>query len=285
MVKLGLIGSGLFIAGFLFFKQTQEFSIPRITSHLENRLESLDPGPLPKILNQDFHYLGSGGQCFAFASADGQYVIKFFRQHTLKHLLWLRKLPWPKTFLQNHFKKITRCENKLYRDFRSYQLAFEELKNETGLIYLHLNKTKGLQTKIHLLDQLHVRHTVDADDVEFIIQKKAEPFIPYLELLLKENDRQTVRRAFQSVILLVKTRFSKGIIDEDPRLYNNIGFLNSEAVFIDAGRFKHGPSKVSQNWIRTELPRFFHRLKNWLEIEQPDLIPLLDALIQEAVSD
>jgi len=29
------------------------------------------------ILNQPFHYLGSGGQSFVFTSADGKYVLKF----------------------------------------------------------------------------------------------------------------------------------------------------------------------------------------------------------------
>ena len=40
---------------------------------------------IQSALNQNYHYLAKGAQCYVFSSSDGKYVIKFFRQ-SLYHL-------------------------------------------------------------------------------------------------------------------------------------------------------------------------------------------------------
>ncbi|HSX13682.1 MAG TPA: hypothetical protein VLE96_04590 [Chlamydiales bacterium] len=266
-------------------QQTDGFTIARITSHLSNRSELPIPPNVEDILDQSFHYLGCGGQCFVFLSKDAQYVIKFFKQHTLGHLLWLRQLPLPDSFKKKHFKKITRCEKKLFRDFNSYQIAFDELKEESGLIFLHLTKTDNLKKSITIFDKLGISHVLHLDDYEFIIQRKAEPFQRYMKKLIANYKIPEAETALKTVLDLVCLRYQRGIMDEDPRLYNNIGFLDGRPIFMDAGRFKKDLRKSDPNIYLSEIPRFASHLKKWIDIEYPLLSPTYDHIINKIQND
>jgi hypothetical protein len=288
LILLAAVGS-IYGAKRFYEKRTDGFSIARIRSHLPYNPIWEQPIPsslaLDSILNQKFHYLGSGGQCFVFSSEDQQFVIKFFKQHTIGHLLWIRKLPLSSSFKQNHFKKISRCEGKLFRDFNSYKIAFEDLKEESGLLFLHLTKTDWLKKKITLVDKLGIAHVAHLDDYEFILQKKAEPFKSHLKKLIANDNILEAAAVLKNVLTLVRLRYQKGILDEDPRLYNNIGFLDGKALFIDAGRFKKDPKKADPQFYLAEMPLFTSRLKNWLELKYPVLVPYFDNLLKEIQND
>lgn len=266
-------------------RQTDGFTIARITSHLSNRSELPISPNVEDILDQSFHYLGCGGQCFAFSSKDDRYVIKFFKQHTLGHLLWLRQLPFPDSFKKNHFKKITRCEKKLFRDFNSYQIAFDELKEECGLVFLHLTKTDNLKKSITIFDKLGISHVLNLDDYEFIIQKKAEPFEPYMKKWIASDQIQEAETALKTVLDLVRLRYQRGIMDEDPRLYNNIGFLDGRPIFMDAGRFKKDPKKSDPKIYLSEMPEFASHLKKWIDMKYPALLPCYNDHIDQIQHD
>ena len=73
----------------------------------------------------------------------------------------------PASFL----KKVDRRFALLKHDFDSYKIAYENLKDETGLIYLHLNKTDFLKQKMIIIDKIGIYHEIDLDSMEFLIQK------------------------------------------------------------------------------------------------------------------
>ena len=83
-------------------QQTDRFSIARIHSDLPFNpawetafLSAEKKAELRKLLDQKFHYLGCGGQCFAFASEDGSYVVKFFKHKVRKPFLLLLNMSLP----------------------------------------------------------------------------------------------------------------------------------------------------------------------------------------------
>jgi len=90
------------IAGFCH-KKTDGFSVARIHSTLPWN-PAWETAPLPgeeqheleQALSQKFHYLGCGGQCFAFSSEDERYVIKFFKHRIRNPYSLLLHLPLPK---------------------------------------------------------------------------------------------------------------------------------------------------------------------------------------------
>ena len=118
-------------------KQTKGFALSKIAPSFSSELvQEIDKDVL-SVLDQPFHYLGKGVQCYAFVSADDKYVLKFFRMRRLLPSPWLVKMPLLESYKQ---EKIKRKSEELFRDFTSYKIAYEQLQEETGLVYVHLNQ-------------------------------------------------------------------------------------------------------------------------------------------------
>jgi hypothetical protein len=153
IISLGLSLSILVGTIYLLNRNPPTFSLDKICSTFEpsrkwsiGELPEADSNQVCRILCQDFNYLGSGEECIAFLSSDGKYVLKFFRTRNLTPKTWLKFIPLP-GLEQYKFKKIDKRMIRHRELFTSYKLAYEDLKEETGLIYIHLNKTKNLHAK------------------------------------------------------------------------------------------------------------------------------------------
>ena len=131
-----------------------------------------------QILDQPFDYLARGAQAYVFASRDGKTVIKFFRVYHLMPPLWMTCLNFPLPLQPYKIAKMIRKREGLKRDFQSYKIAFEELKEETGVLYVHLNKSDDLKKKLIIHDKIGIAHEVDLDRMEFIVQKKSLLVLP-----------------------------------------------------------------------------------------------------------
>ena len=109
-------------------KQTHGFQLHKIRSSLSFTPE-WDVQPLPNsemqtvktALTQPYYYLDSGGQCYAFVSADGKYVLKFFKHH---HMRQKSLLP---------LFQATR-EKRLQGIFTSCILAYNRFREGTRLL-------------------------------------------------------------------------------------------------------------------------------------------------------
>jgi hypothetical protein len=269
-------------------KKTDGFSIARITSYLqddpkwETHISSpQEQGQWKSILNQRFHYLGSGGQCFAFLSEDGQYVLKLLRHHFYVPPAKLSKLPLPERIKNALMKRSNYCTQKLYRDFTSYKIAFEELPEECALCFVHLNKTHVYDKKVTIIDKLGIEHHIDINTKEFILQQKAELFYPYIKNLLQKHDLDGVKNAISKVLNLLTSRCQKGIFDEDPRVHKNLGFIGERPIFIDIGRFRKDEKRVLPDVYINDIVASTTKFRDWIAIEYPTLIPIFDELIEK----
>jgi hypothetical protein len=258
----------------LFLKRNHGFCLRTIISTLTYRPEwepstPLQHKTLDPIWDQPFCYLAKGHQSFAFLSADGRYVLKFYRFPS-----HLRPLPWLNHPCAGKARKRVEAYNlnKLDATFASYKLAYDELREETGLLYLHLNKTETLQRCVTLVDRCGAAYRVSLDDMHFLLQKKAEPFFPLLQRTLEAGDEETFKNLISSLFSLISSRLDKGISDGDAILEKNYGWLNQRAVHIDVGRFSKSASKQ-------ELRTTTESLRAWMEEHCPHLLPIYsDAL-------
>ena len=192
-----------------------------------------------KVAAQPFHYLASGGQTDVFVSEDGLFVLKFFKNQPKK---WI---PFP-GYRRHKLKK-------LQRDINGYRLAATVIPEESGLIFCHLTKTPFGKTTLYT--QNGTAHSIDLGDVEFILQKKAEPFDQYFA-------KHPSKEALASMKKLLETLAEKHLDDHDPRLHKNIGILEGKAILIDPGKLtssSHTTVKFSPkfcNWIKNNYPEF-----------------------------
>lgn len=228
-------------------KQTGSFTIARISSdlayHSEWDVETQNEKEVQQILSQPFHFLGKGAQSFVFASEDGSTVIKFFRHH--------------------HLQK----NSKLAKDFGSYKLAFEKLRDETGLLYLHLNKTSHLNQTLDLVDKIGIHHPINLDRYEFLVQKRAKLAYPALQEWIDSGKTEDAKQALTALVQLLATRSNKGIHDKDPDLNTNFGFIGTTPIQFDIGRFKLRETAADQN----ELIRITDNLHQFLMQRAPQL--------------
>lgn len=206
---------------------------------------------LEKVTKMPYTYLGSGNHTYAFVSEDGQYVIKFFKQ---KHMRT------KELFLSQ--KKIQRRIKEREDSFTSYKIAYEKLKEETGLVYLHLNKTSDLHLALTLIDQHGKSFQLNLDDMEFLIQKKATLAFDHLRFLIKEEKYDEANTAISSLLKVVAKRNQKGIYDRDLQFFKNFGFLDGEAIEIDIGEFRIDKSPAP---LEEELEMLQHQIQDFLQ--------------------
>lgn len=225
-------------------KQTGGFSPHKIQSHLSHNPYWDTPSQDLPILKQSFHYLGKGGQCYAFVSEDGTTVLKLFKMHNLRQYPLAYRLLLPFTVDSWRLKTLAHQQEKLRRTFTSCQIAYSKLQHETALLHLQLNPDATLPT-ITLIDKLGISHQLSLKNVPFALQKKGEKASVHLKALLREGKQSQAEELLDKVKNCISLRKAKGIGDYDPSFRKNIGLIDGEPFFIDIGNFTQDSKAIA----------------------------------------
>jgi hypothetical protein len=233
------------------------------------------PFPAP-LLDQPFFYLGKGAQSFVFESADQEWVIKFYKFPAhLRRFDWI-KHPFGDLFSKKNQEINAHNERRFLRSFNSYLLAHQELAEETGVTYIHLNPTPHLQKNLLVFDRAGTPHHIPLARIGFIVQKKGEPFFPRLSTLLQNGRQEEAKQMINSLFQLILARCKKGISDLDNMDHNNYGWYQTHALHLDVGRFVR-QDKID---VEQELRRVTGPLATFLEENSPELLLYYNDLIQ-----
>lgn len=273
-------------------KQTGGFSIYGISpSHPYDKTWEISPlNPRAKdevfrALDQTFTYCNKGGQCFVFFSEDGRYVLKFLKQKLYKMPLWVRYFPIPYIIDHYRIKKKWKKLDKLNRDFTSYKMAYEELQKETGIIYIHLNKTEELKKSLKIVDKLGIEHRLDLDKFDFILQRRADLLYEKINALMTEGKIDDAKKSLSAVLKFIVALCKKGIHDRDPSLSTNCGFIQQEPIKIDAGLFVRDDTVRTPEIYKQELIKVSNPLKKWIQDAYPSLSPYFDQEITHLLDE
>jgi hypothetical protein len=262
-----------------YFRQHRGFRVSKLISTLPP-MDCPPPEGVDALLEQSFRYLGAGGTSFVFLGEDGKTVLKLFKHHQLffKHSLWHVAFPG--------VADVWRIRKILYREkehrhkrhfsfFPSCSLAFDELKEETGLIYLCQRPNRYFNRKITLYDTWGISHRFDLGKTAFALQKKATLLFPYLKERIGQGRTEEARQAIDAFIALIIHRCKKGIGDRDPNLGINFGFIDKNAVEFDLGSYYSNPSLNTPFKAAREVFFTTFALQKWLEKESPELLNYL----------
>ncbi|NGX44984.1 MAG: hypothetical protein K940chlam2_00124 [Chlamydiae bacterium] len=260
-----------------FFKSNASFSLNFIHSRLPNspnweicckRRDLVD-----QILSQKFTYLTKGKQSFVFASEDGAYVLKFYRFPSA-----LRPFSW----LMRPFRKLSsHTREKLNESFLSFKLAYEELREETGLVLVHMNKTNGIYRKVIVTDKMGVDHTVDLNNVSFLLQKRGEIFFSQFNSQAASSDLTGAKATIEKTLALFTSCWQKGAIDLDPILDKNFGLIDGNPFIIDVGQWKTPPSLPT---LKEYLLQMTASLEGKLSRESPELYLFYQETIEKLLT-
>ncbi len=282
-VNILLISGFAYGAKLVSKRATDSFTITSITQKVSYET-SMPLGHFSKeeadlfeaITDQKFFYLGKGSQCFAFVSDDGGYVIKFFRKNHFALPFFLEKLPF--SFLE---KKKLKKSLELKEEFSSYEIAFDQLREETGILFLHLTPSDHLNKKIIIVDRLNIEHVIDLDKIEFMVQKKGDLIYPTLNTLMLEKKEDEAKELISSLFAILRKRAEKGIVDADPNVSKNFACIGSQPIQIDVGRFR---MLGEQEEIDVHfLYRMRDDFRGWLASYHPALIDHFDEEFQRLV--
>lgn len=271
--------------------QTHGFRIHKILSNLSFNpdwevapLSEKEMEKIEEALNQPYIFLGSGAQCYAFSSQDNQYVLKVFKHHHARQNFWKNQIPIPGFLKPLHQHLIVHNHKPLEKIFRSCKLAFELIKEETGLVYLHLNKTHSFNKTLTLVDPIGIAHSVDRDKLEFILQYKGTMAYPTVLSLIKKNDQNGAKQHLEALLDVIVARCKAGIADRDPIIKRNFAFIGQKAIIIDTGCFSYDPY-LKTPFLQNRL-LFLETMKcrRWVSKKAPELLPFFEEKILEKIT-
>jgi hypothetical protein len=238
------------------------------------------PCGTPVCLNQKFYYLGRGLQSFVFESEDRTVVLKLFNNRLQRQIFWLALLP-PSAWRESQLASRRR---KLDAALASYRIAFEDLREETALLYLHPGSTAALHRPVILVDKLGIEHALDLNSCGFLLQKKAQLVFPFLESLRGAHDAEGAQRALSALLSLLRAKFARGIADNDPLIRTNFGFVEGRPVQIDVGPFSKDSSVRNPLFYKKEYARITASLRAWAAQHYPEISSYLDQEVERMLS-
>lgn len=287
------LGLSIFLVKQFCREVTGGFRITKICSNLPYS-SAWETSPLSKeeakevdhILDQEFTYLGKGAQCYAFVSRDNKFVLKFFKIPYVPPS-FVKEISLP-SFLHTWLdEKTWKKQRVLEQEFTSYKIAYEKLREETGLVYIHLNKTNIFHKKITIVDRINIKHSLDLDNMEFLIQKKGKLAYPHLDELLKEDKVEEAKECLRNLFKLIKARAEKGILDTDPNLSKNFAFIGNTPIQIDNGRFflvsHEDMAKIPEQERARYLNRMASIFRKWLKDDHGQLVEVFDEELQKLI--
>ncbi len=255
----------------------ERFSIPSLTEEESKKINS--------ILSEKFYYLGKGCQSYVFESEDKKYVLKFFKYQRFRPSNWLKLFSFVPQVENYRLAKVNKKRQKLEQVFASWKIAYTDLQPETGVIFIHLNKSKQLNQKIVIYDKIGLKHELDSDQYEFLIQYKAQLLSPTLTTAMRKGESLLAKELIDRLVLLLLSEYQRGFADNDHALMQNTGVLNGFPIHIDVGQFVKNKRVKQQEVYAQELFNKTWKFRQWLQAEHPLLATHLVERLREVIEE
>lgn len=288
-----LIAFGVFyLFSELYYRTTDGFALKHIRSNFsfndrwQTRILSDEEKTLSnQILSQKFSYLGKGCQSYVFESEDGRYVLKFFKYQRLKEREWLKNFSFIPFVDAYQLKKNRRKCAKREGVFNSWKLAFDHLSQETGVLFVHLNKSDHLKRTVHIVDKVGVSYFLWIDDYEFMIQKKVRMLCDEIDDSMKNKNVDYANSLLKTLVSRVISEYSRGFADNDHALMQNTGVFEGEPIHVDVGQFVQNDQVKDPSFYMQELYTKTYKFRVWLREKHPYLCDVFEEHLESVIGD
>lgn len=267
----------------LYRKQTHfgllsKFCAPTFSPSPEWELPPLateEQAEVDQILSQKYTFLARGSQAFAFLSEDGKYVLKLFKQHKWhpKHILGYIPLPF-----NPYYNDYLLRQKKQQGVLSSCKTALLHVREDTGVLFAHLNPTPLNIATVPLVDKHGKSWTLDLSKSCFLLQKKADLFYPHVQDLMAQGDTHGAQEAITSTLKLLDRFIDLGVFENNAILRKNFGFIGNRAIQFDIGKFKFDAGRVKD---KGEIRIVAKNFRRWVGKNYPDLLPHFDEKLDE----
>lgn len=267
-----LLGLVILATGRLWYLSKDGFHINRIDHPIAkaDNVDDVEERRIANLMQGPYEYLGRGRQCYVFGSVDGRYVIKIPRFDRYRLPFFWQAMP--KHFDSKKRGILQGRLNRLHFTLESFQIAGTDLREETAVIYLHLQETQNLPKKFVITDRLHRAYTLDLNRTAFILQEKKELMMPGFVKALQADDRETAEKMLLAFLDTIDRRAQKGIFNRDPSFLKNFGWDGSKSIQIDIGSFWRKPDVSGQTAHDDSLIEGSARIREWLSLVDPEML-------------
>lgn len=263
----------------IYYELTAGFNISNITSHLSyNPHWNIDPpqseqfAEIQSALNQEYSYLGKGCQSYVFESHDGNYVIKFIKFQRFRPQPWIYIFSFLPGVTGFQERKAIEKGEKLDKLFRSWKLSYLYLKEETGVMFVHLNKSQNVGLPIlSIRDKMGVKHDIDLNHMEFLLQRKATMLQSAIDQQMAQGQQSQAMSLLDKLMAMLLGEYERGFADNDHALLQNTGVLYGRPIHIDAGQFIRNDVVKDPNVYKQEIYDKTYKLRVWLDAAYPEL--------------
>lgn len=256
------------------------FNINRTVYPLRNGSLALQDKKVDEALSQAYTYLGRGHQCYAFASEDGRYVMKLPRYDRYELSFFLRACPF--SFLDGYREKVRAdLKHRLQFILESFRIAFEDLREDTAVIYLHLHRTKQWETPLLIKDNIGRTYSLNLDQTAFILQEKKEIMMSAFQERLRTGDRKGAEDILDCFLALIVSRSRKGIYNKDPSFLRNFGWESGKGIQIDIGSFYRKPEQPLEEAREKSFQETIQHVHHWLAGTDEEMLQRFDQKAQK----
>ena len=281
VITFGMIGHIFYLHNHREFGPG-DFNHPFILTRAPSSPDETVKQEASAILKQPFTYLGCGGQMTAYESPDGRYVVKFFNPRSVINKTWFQRPQ--KLLLLNSWKWISNTyfkkQERLEKYFKRCEISYNDLKAETGLVYIHVDPATSLSQTIQLTGKDGKTYQLDLETNPFVLQKKVVLTFEHIDHLLKQGKTDEAKEATRQIYTLFAARAQKGYKDRLQALEKNYGFVGGKLVQFDTGRLRKD-HRVLNN-PQKEVKRVISNIKPSFE-NYPELAQVLDECLEQTV--
>lgn len=275
-VWLGIAALAVFALARVYYRATDDFRIANMTyeipHHKEWEIDPLNPAEKEKldhILSQKFFYIGKGAQSYAFGSEDQKYVLKFFKFKHLKPSLFVNLLPPIPPFKSYKEQQTLRKQKKLDSVFTGYRLAYGVHKEQSGIIFAHLNKTNDLHRQVTVVDKIGLEQKIDLDPIVFVVQEKARTMRTVMTDLLSHGELTLAQYRIDQIFDLYLSEYQKGVYDRDHGVMHNTGFVGDKPIHLDVGKLTHDESMKNPDVWQKDIEKIARKINLWISVNYP----------------
>lgn len=262
----------------LYYAVTGGFTVANITSDLTydsrwvtHPLSNEERSLIDQALDQEYTYLGKGCQAYVFLSQDGNYVLKFFKYQRFRPQSWINLFTFIPAIDRYQKNKAKKKKERLDDVFRSWKIAYEDLNAETGVVYVHLNKSDHLNKTLKIYDKLGLTHHLDLDQMEFLVQHRASMLGPTIKRMIDNGEQTEVKLLLDNLLTMLVSEYYRGFADNDHALMQNTGVWSGKPIHMDVGQFIHNDVMKKTIVHNNELFDKTYKLRFWLKKYDPGL--------------
>lgn len=225
------------------------------------------------ILNQKFVFYHKGKNSYSFISEDGNYLLKFMRTQRVKPKSWLAYIPLS---FNPYYQELINTREHAKQLAHAWQFAYEELQEETALIYAHTSKKERLRKKVMLLDKNLDPYSLDLDKTVFCIQRHADLFYVQFSQSLRDHDLNLAKERIASIFSLISHLCCKGVLSSESARHLDIGIVDNRVVQVDIDKLCTCPMCICPKHCKETVLAMTQKFRKWIEEHCQELGPYFD---------